>query len=298
MARENLNDLVAFVTVARERSFTRAAAQLGISQSALSHSMRNLEARLEVRLLTRTTRSVSLTDLGQKFLDDLGPDLDAIQDKIQSIKDLSDKPSGTIRISTSDMAVYGLLWPKLKSFLKEYPDIRLELIDDYALVDIVAKGFDAGTRLGEHLSDGMISVRIGPDVRFALVASPDYLAQHPAPAHPHDVMGHSCIGLRLPTHGNLYVWEFEKDGKALNVKADCQLVFSRTEQQIMAAREGQGLAHVPRDMAQPYLDSGELVSLLDDWFPLWDGFYLYYPSRRQPSKAFELLLNRLRHHQP
>ena len=297
MARENLNDLTAFVTLAREKSFTRAAAQLGVSQSALSHSLRTLETRLGIRLLTRTTRSVSLTDAGEHLLNDLGPYIDGIQDTLQSLKDLNGTPSGTIRISTSDYAINTVIWPKVRGLLRDYPEIHLELIDDCALTDIVSNRFDAGTRLGEQITNGMVSVKIGPDVRFAVVGAPSYFTQHPVPEHPNDLLQHTCINLRFPTHGNLYVWEFEKDGKSVNVKVEGQLVFSRIYQNLSAALEGFGLAHVPRDIAEPYIARGELVSVLEDWCPYWDGYYLYYPSRRQPSKAFSLLLNALRFYQ-
>lgn len=294
MARENLNDLTAFVTIAREKNFTKAAAQLGVSQSALSHTLRSLEARLGVRLLTRTTRSVSLTDIGEIFLTDLGPFIDGIQDKLQALKDISARPSGTIRISTSDYAINTVIWPKIGDFLKLYPDIKVEIIDDYSLTDIVSDRFDAGVRFGEQISNGMVSVKIGPDVRFAVVGSPEYFKNHTLPQHPNDLLQHDCINLRYPTHGNLYNWEFEKEGKEIAVKVEGQLVFSRTSQIFMACLEGHGLAHTPRDIAESYIQSGELISVLDDWLPYWDGFYLYYPSRRQPSKAFTLLLDALR----
>ncbi|EFH7843675.1 LysR family transcriptional regulator [Escherichia coli] len=296
MARENLNDLMAFIVVAREKSFTRAAAQLGISQSALSHSMRTLESRLGMKLLTRTTRSISLTDVGQSMLDKLGPYIDGIQGTLQQLKDLNKKPAGTVRISTSDYAIRSVIWPKLEPLLKEYPDINLELIDDYTLTDIVSGRFDAGTRLGEQISSGMISVRIGPDVRFAVVGSPAYFSQHPLPKHPDDLISHNCINLRFPTHGNLYAWEFEKEGKSLNVKVSGQLVFSRIYQNLQAALEGYGLAHVPRDIAEKHIASGELISVLEDWCPYWDGYYIYYPENRNHSKAFQLVVDALRHH--
>lgn len=296
MARENLNDLVAFVTIAREMNFTRAAARLGISQSALSHSLRNLEERLDVRLITRTTRSVSLTELGKRFLEDLGPYIDGIHDKIQVLKDLSNKPSGTIRISTSDFAIYQFIWPKIKGLIDDYPDITVELIDDYSLIDIVAQRFDAGVRLGEQLTNGMISVRISPDLRCAVVAAPRYFERYQRPQMPEDLREHSCINLRLPTHGSLYEWEFSQGERKLNLKVDGQLVFGRVDQVLMACREGYGLAQVPYDMVSEDIKAGRLISVLEDWCPCWEGFYLYYPSRRQPSKAFELLLERLRYY--
>ena len=297
MARENLNDLMAFIVVAREKSFTRAAAHLGISQSALSHSMRTLETRLGMKLLTRTTRSLSLTDLGQSMLNELGPYMDGSQDGLQSLKDLNSKAAGTVRISTSDYALGSVIWPKLRPFLQKYPDIKLELIDDYALTDIVSGRFDAGTRLGEQISNGMISVRIGPDVRFAVVGSPDYFSHNTPPEHPNDLVDHNCINLRFPTHGNLYAWEFEKDGKSLNVKVDGQLVFGRIYQNLEAALNGYGLAHVPRDIAEDHIRAGKLVSVLEDWCPYWDGYYIYYPENRNHSKAFQLVVDALRHYQ-
>lgn len=297
MARENLNDLTAFIAVAREKNFTRAAAQLGVSQSALSHSLRTLETRLGVRLLTRTTRSVSLTDRGEMLLDELGPYIDGIHEKLTSFRELNDKPSGTIRISTADYAINTILWPKLRPLLNEYPDITIELIDDYSLTDIVANRFDAGVRFGEQITNGMISVKIGPDVKFTVVGTPGYFKGRSRPQHPQDLNEHRCINLRLPTHGNLYSWEFEKEGKKINVKAPGQLVFGRVYQILNAALEGVGLAHVPRDIAGEYIARGELISVLDDWCPYWDGYYLYYPSRRQPSKAFSLVIDTLRYYQ-
>ncbi|HEI8867929.1 LysR family transcriptional regulator [Serratia sp. AKBS12] len=296
MARENLNDLTAFVIVAREKNFTRAAAQLGVSQSALSHTLRALEARLGMKLLTRTTRSVALTDIGETLLEGLGPYIDGIQAQLQSLKDQNNSPSGTIRISTSDYAINTVIWPKVDRLLKTYPDIKLELIDDYALTDIVQGRFDAGTRFGEQITNGMISVRIGPDVRFAVVGTPGYFAHRDIPQHPTDLLLHNCINLRFPTYGNLYVWEFEKDGKSVNVKVEGQLVFSRIYQNLDAALKGYGLAHVPRDIAEHHIASGELISVLEDWCPWWDGYYLFYPERRNHSKAFMLLLDALRHY--
>ncbi|EOC1344930.1 LysR family transcriptional regulator [Cronobacter dublinensis] len=296
MARENFNDLTAFIAVAREKNFTKAAAQLGVSQSALSHSLRTLETRLGVRLLTRTTRSVSLTDMGETLLTDLGPYIDGIHEKLNSFRELSEKPSGTIRISTADYAINTILWPKLRTLIKDYPELTLELIDDYSLTDIVANRFDAGVRFGEQITNGMVSVRIGPDVKFTVVGSPDYFKSRTLPEHPQELIEHTCINLRFPTHGNLYIWEFEKDGKKMNIKAPGQLVFGRIYQVLNAAIEGYGLAHVPSDIAEKYIESGELISVLNDWCPYWDGYYLYYPSRRQPSKAFSLIIDTLRYH--
>ncbi|OYQ91264.1 LysR family transcriptional regulator [Citrobacter freundii] len=296
MARENFNDLTAFIAIAREKNFTKAAAQLGVSQSALSHSLRTLETRLGVRLLTRTTRSVSLTDMGEILLSDLGPYIDGIHEKLNSFRELNEKPSGTIRISAADYSINTILWPKLRTLIKEYPEVTLELIDDYSLTDIVANRFDAGVRFGEQITNGMVSVRIGPDVKFTVIGSPNYFENRTLPTHPQELIEHTCINLRFPTHGNLYIWEFEKDGKKENIKASGQLVFGRIYQALDAAIEGCGLAHVPRDIAEKHIERGDLISVLDDWCPYWDGYYLYYPSRRQPSKAFPLLIDTLRYH--
>lgn len=295
MSRDNLNDLAAFAIVAREQSFTRAAAQLGVSQSALSHSMRALEARLGVRLLTRTTRSVSPTEVGERLLATISPRIDEINAELAAIGDLRDKPAGTIRISATDYAIEYLLWPKLEKFLLEYPDIKVELINEYGLTDIVANRFDIGVRLGEQVANGMISVRIGPDVRFVVVGAPSYFANHPIPQKPQDLLSHQCINLRLPTHGGFYVWEFEKDSREIKARVDGQVVFNSTMQIVKAAVSGYGLAHIPEDLAQPYIDEGKLVSVLLDWSPYWDGLHLYYPSRRQSSRALVLVVEALRH---
>lgn len=295
MSRDNLNDLAAFAIVAREQSFTRAAAQLGVSQSALSHSMRALEARLGVRLLTRTTRSVSPTEVGERLLATISPRIEEINAELAAIGDLRDKPAGTIRISATDYAIEYLLWPKLEKFLLDYPDIKVELINEYGLTDIVANRFDIGVRLGEQVANGMISVRIGPDVRFVVVGAPSYFANYPIPQNPQDLLNHQCINLRLPTHGGLYVWEFEKDGREIKARVDGQVVFNSTMQIVKAAVSGYGLAHIPEDLAQPYIHEGKLVSVLLDWSPYWDGLHLYYPSRRQSSRALALVVEALRH---
>lgn len=296
MSRENLNDLVAFITVAREQSFTRAAAQLGVSQSALSHSMRGLETRLGVRLLTRTTRSVSPTAAGQRLMDSLAPRLDEIWHELAVIGDMRDKPSGTVRISATDYAISYIIWPKLRDLLRQYPDINVELSNEYALTDIVANRFDAGVRLGDQITNGMISVRISPDVRFAVVGSPSYFAQFGIPQSPEDLLKHRCINLRLATHGALYAWEFEKQGHPIKVRVEGQLVFNDIFQVIQAATEGFGLAHVPENMAKEHIETGRLVSVCEDFCPLWEGHHLYYPSRRQLSKALTLVIDALRHH--
>lgn len=296
MARESLNDLVAFVTVAREQSFTRAAAQLGVSQSALSHSVRGLESRLGVRLLTRTTRSVSPTAAGQRLLDSLAPRLEEIWEELSAIGDMRDKPVGTVRITATDFAIKYLLWPKLIPLLKAYPDIKIELANEYALTDIAANRYDAGVRLGEQITNGMISVRIGPDIRFAVVGSPDYFSRYGMPLTPDDLINHRCINLRLSTHGGLYVWEFEKNGHELKVRVDGQVTFNDIFQVIDAALDGFGLAHVPEEMAEQYFQSGRLVRVLDEFCPAWDGHHLYYPSR-QSSRALTMVVDALRHWQ-
>ena len=293
----NLNDLLAFLAVARERSFTKAAAQLGVSQSALSQTIRQLEERLGLRLLTRTTRSVSPTEAGERLLRSVGPRLDEIEDEIEALSELREKPAGTIRITATDYAIDHVLWPKLERFLPKYPDIHVELSIDYGLTDIAAQAFDAGVRLGEQVARDMISVRIGPDIRFAVVGSRSYFRKNPIPQTPEDLVHHTCINLRLPTRGGLWAWEFEKDGQELRVRVEGQLVFNGINQVLNAAAAGFGLGYVPEDLAQSHLGTGRLVRVLEDWCPLWPGYHLYYPSRRQSSPAFALLVDALRHRQ-
>ncbi|MEA3052703.1 MAG: hypothetical protein QOG72_1606 [Sphingomonadales bacterium] len=288
-------DLEAFLAVARERSFTRAAAQIGVSPSALSHTMRRLEERLGVRLLTRTTRSVSPTEAGERLLRSLGPHFDQIRAEVEGLSELRDKPAGTIRITAGDHQAESILMPKLAKLLPEYPDIHVEIRVDMSLVDIAAEGFDAGIRLGETVARDMVAVRIGPDMRMIVVGSPAYLAGMSAPRTPHDLAGHNCINLRLPTYGGVYVWEFEKDGRALNVRVDGQLTVNDIALARLAALGGAGLAYLPEDHVRPYLDSGELGCVLDDWSPPFSGYHLYYPSRRQHSPAFALLVEALRY---
>jgi DNA-binding transcriptional LysR family regulator len=295
MPRENLNDLLAFLAVAREQSFTRAAAKLGVSQSALSHTIRGLEERLGLRLLIRTTRSVSPTQAGERLLQTIGPRFEEIEAELTALSALRDKPAGTIRITATDYAIDTVLWPKLARLLPDYPDIKVELIIDYGLTDIAAERYDAGVRLGETVAKDMISVRIGPDVRYAVVGAPSYIASHTVPVHPQDLTGHTCINLRLPTHGGLYAWEFEKDGSEVKVRVDGQLVFNSIYHVLDAVVAGFGLAHMPEDLAQACLDRGDLTRLLEDWCPLWAGYHLYYPSRRQSSPAFALLVDALRY---
>lgn len=298
MPRENINDLLGFLAVAQEKSFTKAAAKLGVSQSALSQTIRGLEARLGVRLLTRTTRSVSPTEAGERLMERIGPRLEEVESAVADVRELRDKPAGTIRITTSDHAANTILLPKLAKFLPKYPDIRVEIIIDYGLTDIVAERYDAGVRYGEQVSKGMIAVRIGPETRMAAVAAPSYFAKRSKPKTPHDLTDHNCINIRLPTHGNLYAWEFEKDGRPLNVRVDGQLVFNGGAQVAQAALAGLGLAYLPEEWVRPYLTKRQLVRVLDDWCPPFSGFYLYYPSRRQHSQAFSLFVDALRYRQP
>jgi DNA-binding transcriptional LysR family regulator len=295
MARRDLNDLLAFVAVARERSFTRAAAKLGVSQSALSHTIRELEERLGLRLLTRTTRSVSPTQAGERLLHTVAPRFEEIEAELEALSELRDKPAGTIRITAIDYAADTVLWPKLAKFLPAYPDIKVEITVDYTLTDIVAQRYDAGVRVGEQVAKDMIAVRIGPDIRMAVVASPTYFSRHQEPKTPQDLVAHNCINLRLPTHGGLYAWEFEKGKRELKVRVDGQLVFNTSVQMLNAALTGFGLAYVPEGLAQPHIAKRRLRRVLEDWCPSYPGYHLYYPSRRQSSPAFALLVETLRH---
>lgn len=295
MQREELVDLNAFVLVAGEESFTRAAAKLGTSQSALSHTIRRLEARLGVRLLTRTTRRVAPTQAGERLLKVLGPALDTIAAELAALSELREKPAGTIRLTTSEHAAHSVLWPALARLLPDYPDIQVELSLDSGLVDIVADRFDAGVRLGESVAKDMVAVRIGPDLRMAVVAAPAYLAAHPPPRTPQDLAEHRCINLRQPTSGGLYAWELERNGHALRVRVEGQLAFNSMPMVVRAATAGFGLACVIEDAVASQLAEGRLVRVLDDWCPPFAGYHLYYPSRRQPSAAFALLVETLRH---
>jgi DNA-binding transcriptional LysR family regulator len=292
---QNFNDLLAFVTVAREGSFTRAAAQLGVSQSALSHTIRGLETKLGIRLLTRTTRSVSPTDAGQRLLATVAPRFAEIEDEVAALSELRDKPAGTIRISAAEHAANTALWPRLEKFLPDYPDIHVEITVEYGLIDIVAGRYDAGVRLGDQVAKDMIAVRIAPDLRMAVVGTPAYFAKRPPPHTPHELTGHDCINLRLATHGGLYAWEFEKDGHPLNVRVQGQLVFNSSGPMLRAALAGFGLACVPEDMVREHVAAGRLMRVLEDWSPTFPGYHLYYASRRQSSPALGLLINALRH---
>jgi DNA-binding transcriptional LysR family regulator len=295
MQRENFNDILAFLAVARERSFTRAAAKLGVSQSALSHTISGLEARLGIRLLTRTTRSVSPTEAGERLFLTVGHRFEEIEAELQALTELRDKPAGTIRITATDYAADTILWPKLAKFLPRYPDIKVEIIVDYGLTDIVAQRYDAGVRSGEQVAKDMVAVRIGPDMRMAVVGTQSYFANRSAPKKPQDLNEHSCINLRLPTHGGLYAWEFEKGGRQLKVRVEGQLVFNGTAQMLNAALAGFGLAYVPEDVVRPHVTAGRLKRVLGDWCPPFPGYHLYYPSRHHSSPAFALLVDALRH---
>ena len=295
MQRGNLNDLQAFLAVARERSFTKAAAKLGVSQSALSHTMRELEARLGVRLLTRTTRSVSPTDAGERLLRTVGPRLEEINAELGALRDQKERPAGTIRITATDFVADTILLPKLTKLLQKYPDIKVEIVVENALTDIVAQRYDAGVRSGEQVAKDMIAVRIGPDLRMAVVGSPSYFKGLPEPKTPQDLIAHNCINLRLPTRGGLYVWEFEKGHRELNVRVEGQLIFNSPAQMVHAALAGLGLAYVLEDVVQPYIAKGRLKRVLEDWCLPYSGYHLYYPSRRQSSAAFALLVDALRY---
>jgi DNA-binding transcriptional LysR family regulator len=295
MQRGSLDDLRALVAVGRERSFTIAAAKLGVSQSALSQAIRELEARLGVRLLTRTTRSVSPTEAGERLLRTVAPRFEEIEAELAAVSELREKPAGTIRITATDYAIETILWPKLAKLLRQYPDIKVELIVDYGLTDIVAERYDAGVRAGEQVAKDMIAVRIGPDMRMAVVGAPSYFKNRSEPKKPQDLISHNCINLRLPTRGGLYVWEFEKGARELKVRVEGQLTFNGTFEMLNAALSGFGLAYVPEDLVQPHLAKGRLKRVLEDWCQSYSGYHLYYPSRRQSSAAFALLVDALRY---
>ena len=296
MARDDLSDLLMFVEVARGRSFTKAAKKLGLSQSAISHAVQRLEQRMGVRLLTRTTRSVLPTHEGDHLLNTAGPRLEAIQAEMSALSARSDKPAGTIRLTTSDHAARTILLPKLAPLLRGYPDIKVEIVVDYGLTDIVAERFDAGVRLGESVARGMIAVPIGPPVRGVAVGTPGYFAQHAAPKKPEDLINHNCINVRhLDT---AYPWEFARAGREVKIRVEGQVTVNGIDEMLAAAREGIGIALVPQDLAEPYLERGELVTVLDDWLEPFAGYYLYYPSRKHASPAFSLVLEALRHRTP
>jgi DNA-binding transcriptional LysR family regulator len=294
MARSDFDNLHAFILVARERSFTRAAAQLGVTQSALSHTIRGLESRLGVRLLTRTTRGVSPTEAGERLFASLEPHYGGIEAGISALNELRERPAGTIRISTHDHAASTVLWPRLSKLLSGYPDVKVEININYGLIDIVAERFDAGVRFGDQVAKDMIAVRISPDVRMAVVGSPTYLAGRTLPKVPQDLTSHVCVNMRLPTYNSFYAWEFVKDGRALQVHVEGQCTFNTTSQILQAALDGYGLAYVPEDQVLAHVAAGRLQRLLDDWCPTFPGYHLYFPSRRQSSPAFVLVVDALR----
>lgn len=294
MATQDLNDLVALLTVARERSFTRAAALLGVSQSSLSRTVRALEERLGMLLLVRTTRSVSPTEAGQRLLDSVAPKLDEIEADLAAVAELRERPVGTVRITATDYAAHQYVWPKLQGLLREYPDLRIEMINDYGLSNIVAQQFDIGVRLGDQIEKDMIAVRIAPDETLAIVAAPGYLARHPAPETPQALTGHNCINLRLPTRETLMPWELHKGNQQLNVNVRGQLVFNNTYQMLDAAIQGFGLAYVPKALAAHAVNAGQLCWVLEDWFPTFTGHHAYYATRRQSSLAVRLVIAALR----
>ena len=294
MKRDELGDLAAFLAVAEERSFTRAAARIGLSQSALSHTIRRLEARMGLRLLLRTTRSVAPTEAGERLAEALRPAFDGIDARIEALSALRDRPSGTIRITAGEHAAQTVLWPVLERFLPLYPDVRVEIATDYRMIDLAEGRFDAGIRLGEHLADDMIAVPIGPEMRMVVVGSPAYFETHPVPKTPHDLTAHGCINLRLPTRGGLYVWEFEKDGRPLNVRVDGPLIVNDMDLMVSGALGGVGLGIVMEDQVTDHVAEGRLIRVLEDWSPPFPGYHLYYPSRRQPTPAFTALVDALR----
>lgn len=295
MLKENIDDLMGFVVVAREGSFTRAAAQIGVSQSALSHSVKALEDRLGVRLLNRTTRKVVPTEAGERIMKRMAPHFVELEDELASIVELRDTPAGRFRITTTDYAAETVLWPRLRPLLRKNPDISVELITDYALTDIIGEKIDAGVRLGEQVSEGMIAVKIGPDFRMVAVGAPSYFRKHGVPETPQDLTRHRCINLRLSTHGGLYAWEFEQDGRELRVRVEGQVTFNTIYPCVQAAVEGFGIAYVPESMTAAHVKSGRLQTVLEEWSPPFPGYFLYYPHRRQSSPAFSLIVDALRH---
>lgn len=294
MARRSLNDLLAFVTVAREGSFTRAGAVLGVTQSALSQAIKALEERLEIRLLTRTTRSVSPTPAGERLLQAIGNRFDEIESELDALTELRDKPAGSVRITSGDHVLRTILVPKLLPVMHRYPDIRIEFDVNYGLRDIVADRFDAGVRLGESIDKDMIALPISPKLRMAAVASPAYFEKHPVPKVPDDLTQHNCINIRFPSSGGLYVWEFERRGRQVNVRVEGQATFNTSPHMVLAALDGLGIAFLPEEEFAPHIEEGRLVRVLQDWCPPFSGYHLYYPSRRQHSPAFSLVVDALR----
>jgi DNA-binding transcriptional LysR family regulator len=295
MARENFNDLLAFIAVARERSFTRAAAQLGVSQSALSHTIRALENRLGLRLLTRTTRSVAPTEAGERILRTVAPRFEEIEAELTAVTELRDVPAGTIRITATDYATNTILWPKLSKVLRKYPEIKVEIITDYGLTDIVADRYDIGIRHGDQVAKDMIAVRIAPAMKMSIVGSPAYIEKQALPKTPQDLMAHNCINLRLPTLGAFYAWELKKGSREVQVRVEGQLAFNGTYHMLDAALAGYGLAYLPSDLAQPHVAAGRLARVLDDWCPTFPGLHAYYASRSESSRAMALVIDSLRY---
>lgn len=295
MKRDELGDLVAFLMVAEERSFTRAAALIGTSQSALSHTVRRLEERMGVRLLTRTTRSVVATEAGEALMETLRPAFDGIRARMDDLTALRQKPGGTIRITSSRHAAEAILMPVAKALMRDYPDIGIEISIEQRFVDLVAERYDAGVRLGESVEKDMVAVRIGPELRMVVAGSPAYFATRSKPATPHELVEHNCINLRLQTLGGLYAWEFERDGRPVNVRVAGQFTCNDVPMLIDAALDGHGLTCLPIDHLGPLVKSGHLISVLDDWCPPFPGYHLYYPSRRLQSPAFALLVEALRY---
>lgn len=294
MKREDLIDMLWFMAVAEERSFTKAAARLGTSQSTLSHTIKRLETRMGLRLLTRTTRSVSPTEAGEKILRSLAPRISEIEQDIDAVLEVRDKPSGTVRITLSDHALESVVWPKLEPVMKDFPDIKIELNANDGFINIVEERYDAGVRLGESLDKDMIAVRISPDWRLIAVGSPAYFETHGFPQHPQELVSHKCINQRQIRSGGLYAWEFEKDGRELRVRVDGQLIFNSSRAQINAAVSGYGIAYLPENLVLDDLATGRLVQVLDEWSPFFQGYYLYYPSKRQNAPAFSVVINALR----
>jgi DNA-binding transcriptional LysR family regulator len=294
MAKEDFNSLLWFLVVAEERNFTKAAAKLGIAQSTLSHTIKRLETRMGIRLLTRTTRNVAPTEAGERLRQSLAPRVAEIEAEIAALMAFRDKPAGRIRITLSDHALNSVVWPKLRPVLSHYPDIKLELNIDNGFRNIVEDGFDAGIRLGESIQKDMIAVRIGPDWRLVAVASPHYFATHPMPEHPQDLIEHNCINYRHTPAGGLYAWDFGRDGQELRVRVDGQLTFNTSYAMIDAALNGYGIAYLPDDLVEQYIASGDLVVVLDAWSPIFTGYYIYYPGRHQNLPAFKVIVDALR----
>jgi DNA-binding transcriptional LysR family regulator len=294
MAQTNFNDLAAFAVVARERSFTKAGAKLGVSQSALSQTIKGLEERLKLRLLTRTTRSVAPTEAGIRLLETIAPRFEEIEAELAALGELRSKPAGTVRITTGEHPAISILQPALRRFLPDHPDINVEIIVDYGLTDIVATGYDAGVRLGEQVAKDMIAVRIGPEMRMAVVGSPSYFERYGIPETPQDLTAHNCIAIRLPTYGGLFAWGLEKDGHEVKVRSEGQLVFNNLAMRLHSALDGLGLAYMPEDQVLPHVREGRLVRVLEDWCPPFPGYHLYYPSRRHFSPALSVLVDALR----